>query len=525
MAGGKRGGQGGRGAKPGSHRKGASVGSGGQKRKGLKVAGRRLLPLNAKVTQRHGRLGVRMQLLLRLVVPVVLLRPVVLLLVVALRLPVERRAPVARPQLVDLPVLAVLQRPFVGGTTPAAGGWPTTTRCPTPNDSARSECARGCRWPQPGGRGIAREHPGECVVRGRRVSSSMSECVRPSSWRTSCAFRCSMRSGWSSTAMRRVRCIRGLVLQVPPFDYLHPDELLDRAFSSGVPLLVALDGATDPRNLGAVVRSVGVFGGHGVLVPERRSAGMTAAWKASAGAAARVPVARATNLTRALTAYAERGLLVVGLAGKGSLDLMDLEVCDRASCACCRLGGQGTFASSARALRHCRAHSDRVGDRVIERVGCRWRCAVRSRAPPRGSLVSRCWRGVRRRARRVRPGGTSVHSRRTTLSRRPSRRHGRPLPRGTIDAQAPHGRSQVRAGRVARVVSARVRVRTRPLASDAQQFLRRHRYLASPRSRGSCRGRSAVVAPGFLRQSSQSAVLVGAGDGRPLINPRLQLQT
>jgi 23S rRNA (guanosine2251-2'-O)-methyltransferase len=119
---------------------------------------------------------------------------------------------------------------------------------------------------------------------------------------------------------------QGLVLQVPPFDYLHPDELLDRAFSAGVPLLVALDGVTDPRNLGAVVRSVGAFGGHGVLVPERRSAGMTAgAWKASAGAAARVPVARATNLTRTLTTFAERGLLVVGLAGKGSLDLMDLE--------------------------------------------------------------------------------------------------------------------------------------------------------------------------------------------------------
>ena len=74
---------------------------------------------------------------------------------------------------------------------------------------------------------------------------------------------------------------QGLVLQVPPFDYAHPDELLDRAFSLGVPLLVALDGVTDPRNLGAVVRSVGAFGGHGVLVPERRSAGMTAsAWKA-----------------------------------------------------------------------------------------------------------------------------------------------------------------------------------------------------------------------------------------------------
>ena len=119
---------------------------------------------------------------------------------------------------------------------------------------------------------------------------------------------------------------QGLVLQIPPHDYLHPDDLLDRAFSSGVPLLVALDGVTDPRNLGAVIRSVAAFGGHGVLIPERRAAGLTSgAWKASAGAAARVPVARATNLTRTLTSYADRGLLVVGLAAGGSLDLTDLE--------------------------------------------------------------------------------------------------------------------------------------------------------------------------------------------------------
>ena len=58
-------------------------------------------------------------------------------------------------------------------------------------------------------------------------------------------------------------------------------------------LLVALDSVTDPRNLGAVVRSAAAFGVHGVVIPERRAAGMTAsAWKTSAGAAARVPVAR-----------------------------------------------------------------------------------------------------------------------------------------------------------------------------------------------------------------------------------------
>jgi len=119
---------------------------------------------------------------------------------------------------------------------------------------------------------------------------------------------------------------QGLVLEVPAYEYSEPADLLDRAADAGEPaLIVALDGITDPRNLGAVVRSAAAFGAHGVLVPERRAAGMTAsAWKTSAGAAARVPVARATNLTRALKAYAEAGCFIVGLAaGETSLDDLD----------------------------------------------------------------------------------------------------------------------------------------------------------------------------------------------------------
>jgi 23S rRNA (guanosine2251-2'-O)-methyltransferase len=89
---------------------------------------------------------------------------------------------------------------------------------------------------------------------------------------------------------------------------------------------VALDGVTDPRNLGAVVRSAAAFGGHGIVIPERRAAGMTAAaWKVSAGAAARIPVARATNLTRTLEDYQQAGCFVAGLDADGSLDLADLE--------------------------------------------------------------------------------------------------------------------------------------------------------------------------------------------------------
>ena len=119
---------------------------------------------------------------------------------------------------------------------------------------------------------------------------------------------------------------QGVALQVPPYEYLDPDDLLDTAEASQTaPLVVALDGITDPRNLGAVLRSAGAFGAHGVLVPERRAAGVTAsAWKVSAGAAARVPVARATNLTRALQDYRRAGVFVVGLDAGGDVPLAEL---------------------------------------------------------------------------------------------------------------------------------------------------------------------------------------------------------
>ncbi|MDP9241385.1 MAG: 23S rRNA (guanosine(2251)-2'-O)-methyltransferase RlmB [Actinomycetota bacterium] len=121
---------------------------------------------------------------------------------------------------------------------------------------------------------------------------------------------------------------QGLGIQVPPYSYAHPDDVLADALDSGrAPLVVALDGLTDPRNLGAVVRSAAAFGAHGVLLPERRSATMTAtAWRTSAGTAARLPVARVTNLVRTLTAYRKAGLTVVGLAADGAVTLDDLEV-------------------------------------------------------------------------------------------------------------------------------------------------------------------------------------------------------
>lgn len=125
---------------------------------------------------------------------------------------------------------------------------------------------------------------------------------------------------------------QGIALKVPAYEYADPDELVDGARAAGdVPLIVALDSVTDPRNLGAVVRSASAFGVHGVVVPERRAAGMTAsAWKTSAGAASRVPVARATNLTRQLKSYQEDGLMVAGLDAEGTVDIADLEIADDA---------------------------------------------------------------------------------------------------------------------------------------------------------------------------------------------------
>lgn len=119
---------------------------------------------------------------------------------------------------------------------------------------------------------------------------------------------------------------QGLAVQVPPYEYAHPNDFVDPE-APGIPLVVALDGITDPRNLGAIIRSVAAFGGHGVVVPARRSVGMTAsAWKTSAGAAARIPVAQATNLTTTLKDYRKAGFFVIGLDMEGDVELPGLEL-------------------------------------------------------------------------------------------------------------------------------------------------------------------------------------------------------
>lgn len=121
---------------------------------------------------------------------------------------------------------------------------------------------------------------------------------------------------------------QGVALQIPAYDYAHPSDLVDLARDAAeTPLIVALDSVTDPRNLGAIARSATAFGAHGLLIPSRRSAGVTGgAWKTSAGTLATIRVARAANLTAALREYREAGLFVIGLDGAGQTDLDNVDL-------------------------------------------------------------------------------------------------------------------------------------------------------------------------------------------------------
>lgn len=90
---------------------------------------------------------------------------------------------------------------------------------------------------------------------------------------------------------------------------------------------MALDGLTDPQNLGAIVRSAEALGAHGLVLPQRRSAGLTGSVaKVAAGALEHLPVARVVNLNRALDALKQEGYRVVGLAAEGALSLEEVDL-------------------------------------------------------------------------------------------------------------------------------------------------------------------------------------------------------
>jgi 23S rRNA (guanosine2251-2'-O)-methyltransferase len=118
---------------------------------------------------------------------------------------------------------------------------------------------------------------------------------------------------------------QGIILAIKPYQYSSFQEITERA--SHPMLIVALDGVTDPRNLGAIIRSSAAFGVAGVVMTERRAATMTAsAWKASAGAAARMPVAQVTNMARTIDDAKKLGCFVIGLDGESDETLSGMKV-------------------------------------------------------------------------------------------------------------------------------------------------------------------------------------------------------
>ena len=274
-----KGGQGGRAAKAGSHRKGAAVGSGGQGKR--KLEGRKPTP-PAEARTKH---------------------------------PAARKA------------AAQARRAASGGANPAS-------------DTRQVDRGAGPRGPRRAGpdapETVVGRNPVVEALRAKVPATALYVAIGiDADERVTEAVALAGNGRLALMEVSRAELDRmtgralhqGLALQVPPYTYLHPDDLLQRALATDAPLLVALDGVTDPRNLGAVVRSAAAFGAQGVLVPERRAAGMTAAaWRTSAGAAARLPVARCTNLARTLKDYREAGMFAVGLAADGDVTLDDLQL-------------------------------------------------------------------------------------------------------------------------------------------------------------------------------------------------------
>lgn len=133
---------------------------------------------------------------------------------------------------------------------------------------------------------------------------------------------------------------QGVVAEVAPFRYADVAEMLALAKRRGeLPLLLALDHIQDVHNLGALIRTAEAVGVHGVIIPERRAAGVTpAVFKTSAGAVAHLPIAQVTNLVRTLRTLKEADLWIVGLdmAGTQEYDTLDWEMP-----VCIVVGGEG----------------------------------------------------------------------------------------------------------------------------------------------------------------------------------------
>ena len=121
---------------------------------------------------------------------------------------------------------------------------------------------------------------------------------------------------------------QGVGAELAEFRYAELEDLLDAAKESGRPaFLLLLDGVTDPQNLGALVRSAHALGVHGVVLPKDRAAGVTSlVSKAAAGALEHFPVARVTNLARAVEQLKEAGVWTVALAADGDKELGEIDL-------------------------------------------------------------------------------------------------------------------------------------------------------------------------------------------------------
>jgi 23S rRNA (guanosine2251-2'-O)-methyltransferase len=123
--------------------------------------------------------------------------------------------------------------------------------------------------------------------------------------------------------MSRTHSHQGVIAQAAAREYATVDDILNAAREKGeAPLILVCDELTDPHNLGAVIRTADAAGAHGVIIPKRRSAGLTAVVaKTSAGAVAHVPVARVPNLTALLKELKQEGIWVFGAAAEGNTSL------------------------------------------------------------------------------------------------------------------------------------------------------------------------------------------------------------
>ncbi|HIQ68262.1 MAG TPA: 23S rRNA (guanosine(2251)-2'-O)-methyltransferase RlmB [Candidatus Faecousia excrementigallinarum] len=129
-------------------------------------------------------------------------------------------------------------------------------------------------------------------------------------------------------AMSTTHAHQGVIALAAAREYATLDDLLENAASKGeAPLLVICDELTDPHNLGAILRSAECVGAHGVIIPKRRSVGLTATVaKASAGAVEYMPVARVTNINAAIADLKEKGVWIFGTAAEGSIPMYQADL-------------------------------------------------------------------------------------------------------------------------------------------------------------------------------------------------------